>query len=119
MVWSESVRALALVALVALTAHARDGRFERTNSRTPQGRSADRGFMGDDLAWFEAFPASGAGLPSAANLCDTLQSSEKVGNWWCLNGDGTMASGSAVTLTASGSPTTSSDRVCPNGSDCG
>src|SRR5574343_56815 len=70
MVWSEAVRALALIALVALTADARTGRFERTTSRTPQGRSADRGFMGDDLAWFEFAPTSGAGM-GAVCACTT------------------------------------------------
>lgn len=88
----------------------------------PCNRSGDRcsanGRSKNGLAFFEFAPASGAGLVSAGNLCDQLSASEKVGNWWCLNGDGTMASGSAVTLTATGSPTTSSDRTCPNGPDC-
>lgn len=70
--------------------------------------------------WFQAFPASGAGLPYAQNLCDQLSASEKVGNWWCLNGDGTMASGSTRTLSPAGSPvpTTSTDTVCPSGPSC-
>ena len=77
------------------------------------------GRSGPGLAFFEFAPASGAGLPFAVNLCDTLQASEKVGNWWCLNGDGTMASGSQVTLTTTGTPTDGSSVVCPNGPDCG
>lgn len=117
------MRALALLVLVALTAEAAlppPGRFQRTNRRCVGGRS-DRGLPCDSLAWFEFAPASGAGLPSAANLCDTLTAAEKVGNWWCLNGDGTMASGSQRTLSAAGSPTpsTQTDTYCPNGPSCG
>ena len=50
--------AIALVALALLTGAT--PRFHRTNSRTPQGRS-DRGLIGTSYAFFEAFPASGAG----------------------------------------------------------
>lgn len=60
---------LATLALLSCAAWARDGRFERTNSRTPQGRS-ERGFLGDSYAFFEAFPASGAGA-GAACACTT------------------------------------------------
>ena len=58
-------RALALLLLASL-AHADDrrGRFERFCSRTGQGRT-HRGFQCDDLAFFEAFPASGAGTSGA------------------------------------------------------
>ncbi len=55
-------------------------------------------------AWFEFARDAGAGAPVlgldyAVPLCDTLQAGEKSGNWWCLQGDGTMAAGS-VTPTA-------------------
>lgn len=67
----------------------------------------------------EFAPASGAGLPSAVNLCDTLTAAEKAaGTWTCLNGDGTTATGGEA-LSATGSISTLSLRTCPNGSDCG
>ena len=46
-------------------------------------------------------------------LCDALASGDKAGNWWCMKGDGTMASGSAVTLTATGSPTNTIENGWP------
>jgi hypothetical protein len=60
-------RALALLLLASL-AHADDrrGRFERFCSRTNQGRT-HRGLQCDDLAFFEAFPASGAGTTGACS----------------------------------------------------
>ena len=57
--------ALALVASVAL-AQLDEPRFGRFASRTEQGRS-DRGFDADAYAFFEAFPASGAGVPAACS----------------------------------------------------
>lgn len=62
------MRALFLLALVSLTAQADDhrGRFERFCSRTDQGRT-NRGFLCDSLAFFEAFPASGAGTFGACS----------------------------------------------------
>lgn len=121
------MRALAVVALVAVTAVGapRPGRFERTNSRTEQGRNT-RGLLGDSLAWLEAFPASGAGLPTAANLCDTLTAAELSGGF-CLHGDGTLQAGSSLmqvdggtdTLTAVGSPSgLVTETVCPSGPNC-
>lgn len=85
-------------------------------------RSGDRcswttGRAKNGFAFFEFAPASGAGLPSAGNLCDQLAPSEKVGNWWCLNGDGTAATGSG-TLTAGGSPTSTTLTQCPAGPNC-
>lgn len=62
---------------------------------------------------------SGVGLPYASTLCDALAAADKVGAWWCLAGDGTMSTGSQVTLTASGSPAAAAARsVCPNGPSC-
>jgi hypothetical protein len=62
------MRALFLLALVSLTAHADDspGRFARFCDRTAQGRTT-RGLQCDDLAFFEAFPASGAGTTTACS----------------------------------------------------
>lgn len=68
--------------------------------------------------WFQAFPATGAGMPYARNLCDAVAASDKSGSWWCFAGDGTMSSGSALTFAASGSPSTSVDTVCPSGPSC-
>lgn len=79
--------AFALVTLLALTADARTGRFERTNSRTPQGRS-ERGFLGDSLAFLEFAPASGAGM-GAVCACSAV----------------TGAKGEALTLTRGSSAT--------------
>jgi len=55
--------------LLASLAHADDrrGRFERFCSRTNQGRT-HRGLQCDDLAFFEAFPANGAGT---TGVCST------------------------------------------------
>ena len=54
-----------LLLLLSLPALAQ-GRFDRFNARTPQGRST-RGFMDSGLAQFEAFPASGAGTSGACS----------------------------------------------------
>lgn len=67
---------------------------------------------------FEFLPASGAGAPVASDLCDAVTTDDKAGNWWCLKGDGTMATGSAVTLSAVGSPTTQTRPLCSNGLQC-
>ena len=112
------MRTLTLFALVALTANA--GRFDRTNSRCAQGRS-DRGLSCDASApvlLFEFAPTSGEGLPSVQALCSQLADAEKVGSWFCQQGDGSLATGSTVTLTATGSPAAVTPRICPNGPDC-
>lgn len=48
-----------------------------------------------------------------AALCDAITSGDKAGAWDCLNGDGTMASGSATTWVATGSPTNSTENGWP------
>lgn len=59
------MRLALLTALVASVALAGGGRFQRTNSRTPQGRS-DRGLLGDSAgALVEFASASGAGMTAA------------------------------------------------------
>lgn len=75
-----------LFALVAMTADA--GRFDRFNSRCDQGRSS-RGLL----------CASGVALANAP------QPGDLSGAWWAMYGDGTMRSGSAVTLVPTGAPT--------------
>ena len=57
-------------------------------------------------------------VPSAGTLCSQLTASNKSGNWWCLQGDGTMLAGSAVTLTSVNSPQVVGHPVCPSGSNC-
>jgi len=54
----------------------------------------------------------------ASPVCAALGAGNSVGNWWCLNGDGTMAAGSAVTLAGVNSPAVLSHIVCPNGASC-
>lgn len=102
---------------------ARDEGNVRTRSQA--GSSAAPCALGDPPLFSFASPtatcgyAAYAGLPAASTLCDALNAGDKVGNWWCLNGDGTMASGSVQTLSSVGSPTTQSLSVCPNGPACG
>lgn len=55
---------------------------------------------------------------TATTLCDSMAAGDKSGSWWCLKGDGTMLSGSAITLSAIGSPITQSWPVCPSGTGC-
>lgn len=81
--------------LIALTLAAGDPRFKRTNQRTPQGRNT-RGLQ-----------------PAGLALCDAVSSADKAGAWDCLRGDGTMASGSATTWVASGSPTNTTENGWP------
>ena len=83
-----------LFALVAMTADA--GRFDRFNSRCDQGRSS-RGLA----------CASGVALANAPRPGDLS------GAWWAMYGDGTMRSGSAVTLVATGSPTNTVENGWP------
>lgn len=50
---------------------------------------------------------SRSGQDSFAALCDAVQAGDKAGAWDCIKGDGTMASGSATTWVATGTPTNS------------
>jgi len=90
------VRALFLLALASLTAQADDhrGRFERFCSRTDQGRT-NRGFLCDSYAFFEAFPASGAGTFGA---CSTTPPTAAKGEVLTF----TRASNGTCTKTATG-----------------
>lgn len=47
------------------------------------------------------------------SLCNAMASGDKSGTWWCMNGDGTTASGSSVTLVAIGSPTNTVENGWP------
>ncbi|MDP2271248.1 MAG: hypothetical protein Q8K32_10990 [Archangium sp.] len=84
------MRLALLLTLVSLTADAR-GRFERFCGRTAQGRS-DRGFLCDDGAFFEAFPASGAGTTTACSTTPPTGAKgealvySRAGNVTCVTG---------------------------------
>lgn len=76
---------LAIALLVGLTAEAQ-GRFKRF-SRCPQGRS-DRGLLCDDYAFFEAAPASGAGM-GAACACTAITGAKGEPITWSRTGSAT------------------------------
>ena len=88
------MRALLLI-LVASSAFGQ-GRFDRFNKRCGQGRSS-RGFA----------------CSSGVSLADAPQPGDLAGNWWAMYGDGTMRSGSAVTLVATGTPTNTTENGWP------
>ena len=50
---------------------------------------------------------------SFVSLADALQAGDKAGAWWAMKGDGTMLSGSAVTLVATGTPTNTVENGWP------
>ncbi len=82
---------LFLVMLVAGDAAARDRRCRPT-------RSGAR--LQDSCGGFVA-------------LCDALTAGDKSGAWECMKGDGTMASGSATTFVATGTPTNTTENGWP------
>lgn len=86
----------ALLLILAATSALGQGRFDRTNSRCSAGRSS-RGFACDTFV----------------ALADAPQASDLAGNWWAMRGDGTMRSGSAVTLVPTGAPTNSVENGWP------
>lgn len=47
------------------------------------------------------------------SLADAPQAGDLAGNWWAMYGDGTMRSGSAVTLVATGTPTNTVENGWP------
>lgn len=51
-------------------------------------------------------------LGTSTPLCQAIGAGDKTGNWWCLNGDGTMAAGSAITLSPVNAPQVLSWDVC-------
>jgi len=73
---------------------------------------------GDNGLIYNLLGPAGVGMPAAQELCASLQAGDKSGNWYCLNGDGTMASGSVLTLSPQNSPTVQSHALCPNGANC-
>lgn len=85
--------ALLALVLVALPAEAQ-GRFDRFCSRSASGRS-DRGFQCAAMAYFEAFPASGAGTTTA---CSTTAPTGAKGEALTF----TRASSGTCTKTAAG-----------------
>ena len=56
--------------------------------------------------YFRAASSGGFG-----EFCSRLAASDKVGNWWCINGEGTQPAGS-VALTADGTPYDSTQHLC-------
>jgi len=89
------IRLVSIALLLAGAAEAQ-GRFDRTNSRCASGRS-------------------GRGLACAGGvqLADALQAGDLSGSWWAMYGDGTMRSGSSVTLVATGTPTNTVENGWP------
>ncbi len=70
-----------------------------------------------EFSLFRILPASGAGAPVMnTDLCSAY-SSEMVGNYVCMRGDGSFLSG-GVALEKNGAPVASTKSACPNGPDC-
>ncbi len=105
--------------LVIALALAGGGRFERVNSRTPQGRS-ERGLMSTSGAFFEFAPASGAGMGTACACAPVTGakgeavtfSRASVGS--CIKGSTTSLQPGDMVICASGQP-----RVMPGGDGTG
>lgn len=106
-------------ALLLALALAGGGRFERTNSRTEQGRS-DRGLMSSSGALFEFAPLSGAGMGTAC-ACAAVTGAKgealtfsraSVGS--CIKGSTTSLANGDMVICASGQP-----RVMPGGDGTG
>lgn len=49
------------------------------------------------------------GADTIGPLCDIITTDDKSGAWECMYGDGTMATGSATTFTATGTPTNTTE----------
>ena len=90
------MRAVFLITLVAFGSFAQ-GRFDRVNKRTSQGRST-RGFEQSNYAFFEFAPSSGAGMGTAC-ACTTP----------------TGAKGEALTFTRAGAATCSKQGLATTG----
>ena len=90
------MRAVFLITLVAFGSFAQ-GRFDRTNQRTDQGRSK-RGFLPQSGAFFEFAPPSGAGMGTAC-ACAAI----------------TGAKGEALTFTRAGDATCSRQGLATTG----
>jgi len=54
----------------------------------------------------------------ASTLCDVMGVGNQAGAWWCLENDGTMFPGSAITLSAVNTPVAVPHLVCPSGTNC-
>lgn len=78
------------------------------------------GRSGPTGAFFEFAPASGAGLPYAQDICSYASGAGLLtGQYWCTRGDGAALAGAPIQVaTASGSPVSTTQRICPNGPDC-
>lgn len=62
----------------------------------------------------QGFIGGGLVQPSTfVSLANALQPQDLAGNWWAMYGDGTMRSGSAVTLVPTGAPTNTVENGWP------
>ncbi len=66
------------------------------DSATRVTRNGDNAVVGPVIITRAA--ESGGVFETASTLCAALGTADKAGNWWCLQGNGTMATGSNLTL---------------------
>lgn len=90
------MKAALLLAVLALPGWAQTGRFDRTNSRTPQGRST-RGLLGNSAPFSEFAPPSGEGMGTAC-ACAAVTGTRgepltftRAGVAWCTKNDYSLA----------------------------
>lgn len=107
------MRASALVVTLLLAASAS---AQTPRERLRGSRRLGRVGGGQQPPTFELLKGGGGVSHVMTAPLDSLFSAEMTGNWFALRGDGTTAG--TVALSATGSPTTQTDRVCPSGPDC-
>lgn len=105
---------LSLSAVVVASGQHRDRLNSRLYGRFERWFPILQGIGGDSppAPLFSFAPTSGQGLDSPETLCPQLQPSERVGNWTCMNGDGTFE---GAVLAKSGSDVDSTSYVCGGG----
>lgn len=115
---------LATVLLVPLLLGAdyrpRDVRTCRLGGRSRMCQSVGQaGGGGAPPALFTFLPPNGSGAPAMDpnGICEAF-ASELVGNYTCMRGNGTFQTAPGVTMSKTGTPTTTQYRVCPNGANC-
>lgn len=92
-------------------------------SKVGEARCANAGTPPDIVDPYLTFaPADGGpdggGFPvEVAELCDVLTANDKVGSWWCMQGDGGMATGSQISFSAVNTQATTITQ-CPSGGSC-
>jgi hypothetical protein len=92
----------------------RESGFGRSVFRPPVGPPA-----ATDTAVLRFLQAGGAGVTASQDICDALQATDRVGNWWCLRADGTTEPGSSATFSIHGSVNAANASPCPTGVTCG